>query len=223
MRITTQMLNETAKRTGIPVSQTNLLSYINKENGSGGNTLLDALNKNKNSKVSSAAAANYKKLEKSADSLKEQAEKLSETGEESFLEKIKADGNSGEACKVVESYVEQYNSTLSSLGKSGGALNQYYSKMLQEAVDENSETLEKIGITVGKDGKLSIDEQKLKAASIDDIQSVFTGSDGLAARTAFIADRISSNAQANMESVSSQYDITGNLQSQLASRYDFWS
>lgn len=223
MRITTQMLNETAKRTGIPVSQTNLLSYINNENGSGGNTLLDALNKNKNSKVSSAAAANYKKLEKSADSLKEQAEKLAETGEKSFLEKIKADGNSEEACKVVESYVEHYNSTLSSLSKSGGALNQYYSRMLQEAADENSEALEKIGITVGKDGKLSVDAEKLRAASIDDIQSVFAGSDGLAARTAFIADRVSSNAQANMESVSSQYDITGNLQSQLASRYDFWS
>lgn len=43
MRVTTQMLNETAKRTGIPINQTNLLSYINNSGQTGGNTLLDAL------------------------------------------------------------------------------------------------------------------------------------------------------------------------------------
>ncbi len=221
MRITTQMLNETAKRTGIPINQPNLLSYINNENSSGSNTLLDALNENKNSKVSSAAAAGYKKLEKSAGSLKEQAEKLAETGEKSFLEKIRTEGNTGEAYKVVESYVEHYNSAVSSLGKSEGVLNQYYSKMLQEAAEDSSEALEKIGITAGKDGRLSIDAQKLAAASIDDIQSAFGGTDGLAAKTAFIAGRISDNAQAGLKSVSGQYDSGGNLQSQLAGRYDF--
>ena len=63
MRITTQMLNETAKRTGIPINHTSLLNYINDSGSSGDNTLLDALNKN--DKVSSAATANYKKLENS--------------------------------------------------------------------------------------------------------------------------------------------------------------
>ena len=59
MRITTHMLNETAKKTGIPVHQTNFLSYVNDESA-GGNTLLDALN-NKN-KVSPETISNYKKM-----------------------------------------------------------------------------------------------------------------------------------------------------------------
>lgn len=219
MRITTQMLNETAKRTGIPINQTSLLSYINQEGSSGGNTLLDALNKN--GKVSSTAASHCKKLEKAADSLKNQADKLSETGEKSFWEKIKADENSEEACKVVESYAESYNSVLSSLEKSSGVLNDYYSKMLQEAAEDNRGALEKIGISLGKDGRMSIDQEKLKAASIEDIQNVFCGSGGLAAKTSFIAERVSDNAQAGLASVSSQYDGMGKMQYQPVSQYNF--
>lgn len=218
MRVTTKMLNETAKRTGIPINKTSLLSYINKESSSG-NTLLDALNKN--GKVSQAAASNYKKIGKAAESLKEQADKLAETGEKSFWEKIKESGETEEAYAAATNYVEQYNATLSSLKKSTGALDQYYRKMLQEVAGDNQESLEKIGITVGKDGLLSIDKEKLAAASIEDIQSVF-GSGKLASKTAFIADRIASNAQANVESASSQYDKAGVMYAQNASRYDFW-
>ena len=221
MRVTTQMLNETAKRTGIPINQNNLLSYINNDSSSNGNTLLDALNKN--NKVSSAMVSNYKKMQKSAESLKEQSEKLAETGEKSFLEKIKESGNTEEAYKAVESYVERYNSTLSDLKKSTGMLDQYYSEMLREAASDNREQLEKIGITIGKEGTLSINKEKLNAASVEDIQSAFGGSGQLASKTAYIADRISNNAQAGIQSTSSQYDGTGNIYSQLASRYDFWS
>lgn len=220
MRITTQMLNETAKRTGIPVSQTSLLSYINNEGSSGGNTLLDALNKN--NKVSSTAANNYKKLEKAAESLKDHAQKLSETGEKSFWEKIKTEENADEARRAVEDFAKYFNSTISGLDKSSGMLDQYYSQRLQEAAGDNSEALEKIGVTIGKDGKLSIDQEKLGEASIEDIQAVFAGSNGLAAKTAYIAERAADNAHAGTQSVSGQYNAAGTLSSQLASRYDFW-
>ncbi len=217
MRITTQMLNETAKRTGIPVCQNNLLSYINNESSSGQNTLLDSLQKK--DKVSSAAISNYKKLDKAASSLKTQADKLAETGEKSFLEKIRESGDHTEAYTAVQSYVEHYNSTLSGLKKSSGVLDKYYGEMLQDAANDQSEQLEKIGITVGKDGMLSVDKEKLEAASIDDIQDAFGK---LASKTSFIADRISNNAQAGMESSSTQYDSTGSIMSQLAGRFDFW-
>ena len=123
MRITTQMLNETAKRTGIPIHQANLLSYINNDSSAGGDTLLDALN-GKKKKVSTEAVSNYKKKEKTAQSLKEQSEKLAETGEKSFWEKMKESGSTEEACKEVQSYVERYNATLSSLKNSTDVLDQ---------------------------------------------------------------------------------------------------
>ena len=87
---------------------------------------------------------------------------------------------------------------------------------------KNSEALEKIGVTIGKDGKLSIDQEKLGEASIEDIQAVFAGSNGLAAKTAYIAERAADNAHAGTQSVSGQYNAAGTLSSQLASRYDFW-
>ena len=80
MRITTQMLNETAKRTGIPVNQTNLMSYINNNGSSNQSTLLDALNKSKNQNVSTENTENYKKLKKEAGSLQDLAEKFAATG-----------------------------------------------------------------------------------------------------------------------------------------------
>lgn len=218
MRITTQMLNETAKRTGIPVNQTSLLNYINEDSSSNGNTLLDALNKN--NKVSSAVTKNYKNLEKSSSNLKDQAEKLAQTGETSFFEKIKASGSTEEVYAMVESYVANYNTVLSDLKKATGPLNQYYGEMLKEAASDNSAALNKIGVAIGKDGKLSVDKETLRSSSIDDIEKVFGGSSDLTSKTAFLADRIANNAQANIESASSQYDMSGNLYSQLASQYD---
>ncbi len=45
MRITTQMLNESARKAGLPVNSVSLLNYVNKGNSQ--NTLLSALNKKK--------------------------------------------------------------------------------------------------------------------------------------------------------------------------------
>ena len=86
MRITTHMLNETARKTGIPINQNNLLSYLNNSEGTSGSTLLDALNKN--NKVSTESAENYKKLESAADKLKDSADKLTAEGDKSLFEKI---------------------------------------------------------------------------------------------------------------------------------------
>jgi len=161
-------------------------------------------------------------MEKTAQSLKEQSEKLAETGEKSFWEKMKESGSTEEACKEVQSYVERYNATLSSLKNSTDVLDQYYCQMLQDAAEQNSEQLEKIGITIGKKGTLSIDKEKLSAASIEDIQNAFTGSGELASRTAFLSERVKDHAQAGIESASSQYDVKGNLYTQFASQFDFW-
>lgn len=219
MRITTHMLNETAKKTGIPINQTNLLSYVNEES-SGSNTLLDALNKK--DKVSAQTVSNYKKMEKSAQSLKEQAEKLAQTGDASFLEKFKNSEVKKEAYMAVEDYVKYYNASLSNLKKSPGMLDQYYGQMLQEAAGNNREQLQKIGITINKEGTMSVNQEKLYASSIEDIQNAFGGQGELASKTAFLADRVENNAQAGIESTSSQYDGRGNIYSQIASQFDFW-
>jgi len=216
------MLDETAKRTGIPINQTNLLSYINDSGQDSGNTLLDALNDAKGKKVTAENTENYKKLEKAADSLKEQAAKFAATGEDSFFDKIKESGEGEELCAGVKNYVKCYNETLSALKKAPGVLNGYYSQMMQEVAKDSSGALENIGITVGKDGMLSIDEEKLKAAKVEDVEAVFGPSGEFSSKSSFLAGRVSDNAHTNATSVSNQYDASGNLYSQLTSRYDFW-
>lgn len=222
MRVTTQMLNETAKRTGIPINQSNLLSYINNSGQTDGNTLLDALKDAKEKKVSAESTENYQKLQKAADSLQEQADKLTASGEDSFFDKIKESGDHEALQAGVKNYVKSYNDTLSALKKAPSLLNDYYSQMMQEAAQDNSEALSNIGVTVGKDGSLFVDEEKLKDATIEDVEAVFGASGEFSSKTSFLAERISDNAQTNAKSVSSQYDATGNLYSQLASQYNFW-
>lgn len=122
----------------------------------------------------------------------------------------------------VKNYVKSYNDTLSALKKAPSMLNDYYRQMMQEAAQDNSETLSNIGVTVGKDGSLFVDEEKLKDAKIEDVEAVFGASGEFSSKTSFLAERISDNAQTNAKSVSSQYDASGNLYSQLASQYNFW-
>ena len=77
MRVTTQMLNESARKAGLPLHDTSLLNYINKENG--GNGLLDAIsNKNgqNNGNVSRMQKYGYEKMEKTAGGLCQSAEAL---------------------------------------------------------------------------------------------------------------------------------------------------
>ncbi len=58
MRITTQMLNESARKAGLPVNNTSLLNYIN--NKGEGNSLLDALNKKKETVATATQKSNYR-------------------------------------------------------------------------------------------------------------------------------------------------------------------
>lgn len=222
MRITTQMLNETSKRTGIPVNQTNLLSYINNSGSSDNQTLVDALNKTKEQKVSTENTQKYKKLQKEANSLQEQAAKFAATGEDSFFDKIKESGDHETLYSGVMDYVKSYNSTLSALKQSQGVLNEYYSQMMQEAAKDSSKSLEGIGITIGKDGLLSIDEEKLKAASVEDIESVLGVSGQLSSKIGFLAGRVSDHAQSGLDSVSQTYSGNGSQYIPNTSKFDLW-
>jgi len=220
MRVTTNMVNESARKAGLPINQNTLLSYLNGDEDSS-NTLLDSIGSA--SRVSSVNTENYRKLEKVADSLGAQAEKFAATGEDSFLEKLKESGDAKELTAGVKKLASEYNNTLNALKKAPGVLNDYYRQMLEEAAAEEKTALAGIGITIGKNGSLEVDSEKLEAAAFEDIQKVLGGSGELTSKMGFIAGRISDNAQASLDNVTNQYTSSGNLYSQLASKYDFWS
>ena len=217
MRITTQMLNESARKAGLPINGTSLLNYIN---GNSNNTLLNALNKS--SATDAATKTKYEKLEKAADQLSEAASVFMATGEDSLFSKARESGDNQDIYNAVEDFVGKYNSTLSALKNTSSTLNDYYSQMLKSAASDNKEALESIGISIAKDGSLSVDKDKLKETDIDTLEKVLGNTKGFTQKAAYVADRVSDNAHTNQSSLSSQYSSTGSLYSALASKYNLY-
>lgn len=217
MRITTQMLNESARQAGLPINNISLLNYIN--NDSSENTLLSALNKNSNSVANTVKKSSYEKLDKASEQLLQKAETFTTQGEDSIFEKVQQSGSNQEIYDSVETLLQNYNNTLQNLKTTSTPLNDYYRQMLQQAATENKEALSSIGVTITKDSTATLDKDKLKSADIDSLKKVLGT---FSTKVAFLAARISDNAEANAKSLTSQYSSTGSLYSALSSKYNFW-
>lgn len=222
MRITTQMLNESARRAGLPIHNNSLLNILN--NDSSQSDLLSALSRKTNKASDILAKNNFEKLEKAAGQLQKKSEVFMAEGEDSLFEKIKKSGNEADKQTLytdIEELVDLYNDTSKQLKSSSDGLNGYYYQMLKETAVENKEALGNIGITILKDGTLSLDKEKMKEADIDSIEKVLGAEGTFSAKTAFLADRIADNAQANAESITNQYNSDGNIYSSILNKYDF--
>lgn len=218
MRITTHMLNESSRKAGLPVNNVSLLNYVQGNNSN--SSLLSAL-KNKNTEaVNATKKKDYEKLEKSADQLAERASHF--TLDTSFV-KAKESGDNTELYDSAADLVESYNSTLKALRNTPGTLNDFYAQSLVDLVSDNSEALKGIGITVAKDGSLSLDKDKLKEADLDTLESVLGPKSNLTKKLSFLAGKISDNAGTNLDSLSSQYGAGGNAYTAaVSSKYNFW-
>lgn len=117
-----------------------------------------------------------------------------ETGEETEVEDYDWDA----ITKAVNAFVTDYNDVLEAAGKSNTR------SILRNAVSMTNMTgqlaglLEQVGITVGKDNKLEVDEDALKEASVGTLKTLFTGSFSFADTVAQKANLISkATAQGN--------------------------
>ena len=118
-------------------------------------------------------------VKSAAEDLKDSVEEL---GKSSLYKKtgVDNDGNytydRDAITKAVKKYVTDYNSYMESAGdaESLGVLSKTLN--IQKATATNKGLLKSIGITIGKDNKLVVDEEKLNNASISDLTSLFKGS-----------------------------------------------
>ena len=104
MRITTQMLNESARQAGLPINRSTLLDYI--KNDGATNPLLEAMNRNKENVANTAKKSNYEKLDKEADQLTQSAQVLLQNGENSLFEQAKACGDNQKVYDSIENLFE---------------------------------------------------------------------------------------------------------------------
>lgn len=220
MRITTQMVNESARKAGLPVNNTSLLNYVG---GNGSNiSLLKALNQKKETAANTAQKSKYEKLDKEADQLRQSAKELLKEGENSLFEKAKISGDNQKVYDSIEKFLEDYNSTLKALRNTSNTMNDFYRQMLTEAGTEVKESLEEIGITLAKDGSATVDMEKIKTADLESLENIFGNKSDFVSKVEFLSTRISDNAEANIDSLRSSYNASGNLSSVLSNKYDLW-
>lgn len=214
MRITTQMLNASMRKAGLPINNISLLSCINSASSSP-NSLLSALNK----KGINTESKSYEKLKGQAEQLQQSAEEMAS---EKLFQEARTSGDLQSVYEKAQDLIKNYNSTVKSLKNTASPLNQGYRQMMKESYTDSRDALEEIGITMGNDGSLKIDEDKFKASDVDKLEKVLGADGSISAKLYFLAGRVADNAKANISSASSQYDILGNNYFAMASKYDFW-
>lgn len=150
-------------------------------------------------------AAALSSIKTKADSLTSSAAELGTTGSKSLFKN--KDGNTEEAVKKIQEFVTDYNDTITAAKKSSDSrTNSRVSAMINNTETYESR-LSNVGITIKEDNTLSVDTDKLKKASMEELQKVFNGTGSFAATTAQRAARV--GAQAAISSTSSTYTAGG--------------
>ena len=113
--------------------------------------------------------------------------------------------NSETIYNTIKAYVDTYNNTLDSSLSGGEAELKHYAKQLKGLSDKYSGELEDIGITVEKDGSLTLNENLLKAADMDKVKKVFSEESDFVKKSSHISSRL------NRSTYNLLYaDLTGN-------------
>lgn len=222
MRITNQMLANSAVKSGILLQRTSLLDIMNNKSSSG---LLGSIGNNTGISLSNILKKNnYSKLEDTSENLNKYASKLADTDKNSVYDRAKESGNTKDILSDVNKMVEEYNATMMQLKTTGGAMNEFYRQQLKEIPAVCKEALKGIGITQAKDGSLSVYEKTLQNADADTLKKAMGSETGFASKLSCISNCINQNASANVTSVSSQYTSDGSLymNSFKANKYNFF-
>lgn len=97
---------------------------------------------------------------------------LSDDSSTSLFQTAESTGNNSKVVSTVENFVTGYNSLLQSLAKEKKDGTES-SNLLSTDISKYSDQLKNIGITIGSDGKLNVDESTLKSASTSDLKALF--------------------------------------------------
>lgn len=156
----------------------------------------------------------YQSAREDADVLSNAVDKLTAKGKNSLFNKVDktvTDEKTGvttttkdydydKIASAVKDYVSAYNSVLDSSSKTDNTYILRKASLMTIATKANSEMLSKIGITIGKDNQLKFDETTFKDADINDIKTMFQGTNSYANKIGAKADEISRKAVSEVNS-----------------------
>lgn len=155
------------------------------------------------------AVENAKQLTASAKSLAQNAGELATGGKALFSDPEKT-------LSAVKSFVESYNGTIDGLKNSENMKVLQKGLTLANTTNAYARTLKRVGISVGSDNRLTLDEDKLKKASPATLGSLFSGNYSLANK---IADKASYINRAVSLDAQFSYDAKGNTHTDWLNQY----
>lgn len=139
--------------------------------------------------VSEDTAPVLSNTKKAASDLQDSAASLLDTGSDSLFKetsKTDKDGNkttgydTDKIYKAVKSFVDDYNDTVKATKKATSSSIGNAARSMTNSTYMYRSSLEKVGITIGSDKQLTIDEDKFKAADMDKVKSLFNKSGSFA-------------------------------------------
>ena len=162
-----------------------------------------------------------------AASLVDSASELKKYSLWSKVDKTDKDGNiakeydTDKIAKAVSSIVKDYNSLVSSTADSSSRYVLNSASNMVNYTRANADLLKKIGISVGSDNKLTVDEDKLKASDMAVVKSVFKDSGSFGQTISAKASTIYGNAVSQLSELSTKNSYTSNGLYSYSSGYTY--
>ena len=195
-----------------------------------GDSKLKSLTEQKNSTAEVVTKEDAKKLNKvqtATDTLKESADALMETGSKSLFKQkdiTTKDENGVETTekgydteaiyKAVSAFAEDYNAVLDAANSADNSAVTTRVNTMNNTTLANEKSLGRVGITVGEDGKLSVDKDAFMKADMSSVKSLFNGTGSYGYQMSAQASLINFSAEREA-SKAATYTVNGNYNSVL--------
>ena len=111
---------------------------------------------------------------------------------------------------AVKSFVDKYNSEIESLADATETADLGRQSTLINTTKKYASALEKIGVTIGEDNKLSIDDSKLNVASDKDVKALLSGSYSYGSKIGYNMASISDSTVSMIKNFADYYNNTLN-------------
>ncbi len=170
------------------------------------------------------AATTYMNMKDNAGKLQSAANKLLDTGDNSIYAKAEESGDTNQITRQVKEFVNQYNSTVRDLKSAGGRVDTSYYNQMTSYASMYRNALEASGVTRNSDGTLSVNENALKKASVEQLKQTWGGSSSFAARAGQVATNVQYNAVTSMNSmINNSYSSLLRNFGASGGFFNFWS
>lgn len=163
--------------------------------------------------VDDTVTTTISKMKSEADGLKTAAESLNDAD---LWKQTKGEYDKDKITSAVKKFASEYNDVLNQSAKVNAKDVVQQTGFMTSMSKTMSNALSKIGVTIGADGKMSVNEDTLKEANMKDVKSMFYGSHSYGSQIAQKASAISSAALRS----SSMYSSDGALSSTLSSLFN---